>query len=65
LLLKNGDFLQVDKIVALFFATTIRLLLLLRTLVPSNETETGTAGEQWFDKAHQPPVRDIFDLYKL
>jgi hypothetical protein len=24
----------------------------------SGEEETGNAGEQWFDKAHQPPVRN-------
>jgi hypothetical protein len=53
LLLWQGYFFQVDKIVAFYFDLIIQIFLSLCILATSNETETGTAGEQ--------PVRDKFD----
>jgi hypothetical protein len=53
MLLKTGCFFQVDKNVAIFFDPALVSFLCLCILAASNETDTGSAGEQ--------PVRDTFD----
>jgi hypothetical protein len=54
MLLIRGRFFQVDKNVAIFFDLIILSFLYFSNLAASNETDTGTAGEQ--------PVRDTFDV---
>jgi hypothetical protein len=50
--LKHPFFFQVDKIAAKYFALFSDGVSYNCTLPPSNKTETGSAGEQWFDRAH-------------